>query len=273
MAPSATVVGQATRAAAISTPASVAVPMAFTAPGGSSAGAVGVGALAAATAPSQASSSKRSFSLGDIVEAQAPGWGDEWHPGRVRDLLAGGEIQVLWDGDEPSISNVPPAHVRLKPGAHRGEAVTAVASADDKGATGLVTSTLQRAQEPAREPLASDSACASSGGGSPDTTQSSALPGTTPSSMVAPNQYCYDLGPGDDITTPIAHLRRRVEQEHRDGFMVALSVRITRPAGRPEVEARAGPVPAAAAAAGPPLAAGPPRSADAAAGAALTASA
>jgi len=56
------------------------------------------------------------LAVGDAVEAQCEGWGDSWYPGSVRELLANGEIQVLWDGDQPSISNVRRALVRRRGG-------------------------------------------------------------------------------------------------------------------------------------------------------------
>ena len=52
------------------------------------------------------------FTVGMRVEAQCVGWGPDWYPGVVRQLLPSGEVQVLWDGDDPSISNCPPDLVK-----------------------------------------------------------------------------------------------------------------------------------------------------------------
>merc|ERR1719498_500968 len=51
--------------------------------------------------------------VGMHVDAQCVGWGPEWYPGVIRELLIeSSEVQVLWDGDDPSISNVPPQYVK-----------------------------------------------------------------------------------------------------------------------------------------------------------------
>merc|ERR1712050_103781 len=55
------------------------------------------------------------FKVGMKVDAQCAGWGPEWYPGMIRELLPNGELQILWDGEEPSISNVPPESVRQRP--------------------------------------------------------------------------------------------------------------------------------------------------------------
>jgi len=57
-----------------------------------------------------------SFKVGDVVEAQCPGWGEDWFPGVVRKLWAD-QIQVLWDGESPSVSNVDSSCVRSAMGA------------------------------------------------------------------------------------------------------------------------------------------------------------
>jgi len=47
------------------------------------------------------------------------------------------------------------------------------------------------------------------------------------------HSYRYDFGPGDDIATPIANLRRRIEVELRDGCVVSLALHVVRPEGAP----------------------------------------
>merc|ERR1719253_2227255 len=51
------------------------------------------------------------------VDAACAGWGSDMFPGVIREILPNGEIQVLWDGDEPSISNVPCENVKPRKGA------------------------------------------------------------------------------------------------------------------------------------------------------------
>lgn len=222
-----------------------------------------------------------SLQVGGPVEAQCVGWGTAWYPGVIRELLPNGEIQVLWDGDEPSISNVPPNCVRPKPrpGAEGGPprlSEVAAATDDDGRATqpsancagSLVTPTQQRSPESS----APDIGCMSNGDSAPAMPPPSAPVGASISNVGVPRHCQYDLGPGDDITAPIAHLRRRVEQEHSDGRMVSVTLRITRPAGRPEVES----TPTAAELLQsteplPPAASSFPRPADAAAGALIMA--
>jgi len=65
-------------------------------------------------APAKQIGAQTGIKVGDAVEAQCAGWGDDWYPGVVREMLATGEIQVLWDGPEPSISNCAPSLVRAR---------------------------------------------------------------------------------------------------------------------------------------------------------------
>jgi len=137
-----------------------------------------------------------------MIEAVCVGWGHDYFPGTVRELLPSGEVQVLWDGDEPSISNVPPQLVRL-----RGDQTVAAASPD--------VSTTQPREE-----------------------SSGAVVGATKpviaavSSTATPRTYRLDLSPGDDLAAPVANLRRRVEQELKDGRSITLSIHLTRPNGQ-----------------------------------------
>lgn len=51
------------------------------------------------------------------------------------------------------------------------------------------------------------------------------------SSTATPRTYRYELGPGDDLASPVADLRRRVEMELKDGRSITVSIHIVRPAG------------------------------------------
>lgn len=173
------------------------------------------------------------------MEAQCAGWGPEWYPGVVRSLLPSGEVQVLWDGDEPSISNVSPALVRHIGGAPCGGAV-----ATPSDGTSVAPVQAPPTEDP---PAAATAAGGADGGGgvgrkhpaeemapSPSTVPA-VVPQLAVPGSVAPHSYRYDLGPGDDVAAPVANLRRRVEAELRDGCRVVVALHISRPAGRPEV--------------------------------------
>jgi len=143
--------------------------------------------------------------IGEGIEAQCPGWGVEWHSGTIRDLLPNGEVQVLWEGDAPSISNVPPALVRRKV-----LPTAAAAAPNDEAATGV-----KRAAEDGGQVATMEVAAA--------TLQASEA-----------KTYRYDLSPGNSVGEPVANLRRRVEAKLEDGCHVIVVVHITRPSGRPE---------------------------------------
>lgn len=207
------------------------------------------------------------FKIGDAVEAQCAGWGAEWFPGKVRELLPNGEVQVLWEGDEPSISNLPPSAVRLRKQqqqqADTAEESTVACSASTPAPQSAPTTLpgQQQGDLPAQA-LASKEAqnvtpaseAASGGqtqkrltdeqGGSQSiemklgTAQPIAqtLPAARDGVAASPRSYRYELGPGDDVAAPMANLRRRISVELRDGCSVTVQIRIVRPAGRPEAD-------------------------------------
>lgn len=69
------------------------------------------GGYAPALVPRTTGSGHAPLGKNDKVEAL---YGAEWLPGVVYQLLPDGDVQVLWDGDEPSKSNVPAAQVRRR---------------------------------------------------------------------------------------------------------------------------------------------------------------
>lgn len=195
------------------------------------------------------------LTIGNPVDAQCLGWGDIWYPGTIRELLPNGDIQVLWDGDEPSISNVPPSCIRA-----RGQEQPTEAQGSDREKVrsdpALLTSTM-----PTEPALAAAGAPAPAPSGLPATSSQPAVAPTatevgsghtrsrpreevptvtqhmiTSPTVVAatsdePYTYRYDLGPGDDIVGPIGNLRRRVEGELKDGCTVRVTLHIVRPEG------------------------------------------
>mmetsp|Transcript_30907 Transcript_30907/g.82025 ORF Transcript_30907/g.82025 Transcript_30907/m.82025 type:complete len:640 (-) Transcript_30907:27-1946(-) len=213
----------------------------------------------AAPAPTQP---RPLLTVGNPVDAQCLGWGDIWYPGTIRELLPNGEIQVLWDGDEPSISNVPPSCIRA-----RGQEPPTEAQGCDREKVRsnptLLTSTMST--EPAlaamiaagipavpapigspglpalpSQPVVAPTATEVGSGHTrsrpreevPTVTQHMI---TSPTVVAAtsdePYTYRYDLGPGDDIVGPIGNLRRRVEGELKDGCTVRVTLHIVRPEG------------------------------------------
>lgn len=172
------------------------------------------------------------------------GWGNSWFPGLVRELLPGGDIQVLWEGDEPSISNVSRACVRL-----RGDNTIGVRSSLQEPRVDEGQASACRAR--AVEDLASSSATSSLPVLLPDANDNSKLHEASTvladgivgasipqvisasASTSSAHSYHYDFGPGDDIAMPIANLRRRIEVELRDGCVVSLSLHVVRPEGAP----------------------------------------
>jgi len=193
---------------------------------------------------------------GDAVEAQCAGWGSQWFPGVVRELLPGGEVQVLWDGDEPSISNLPPSSVRPRQqqqqqqGDKAGETVACSASAPAPQSTPTTLPSHQQQGDSPAQVFASGGAqavqpaCEDTSGGQTqkrsltDTVQPGVQTSPTLRDAVAasPRSYRYELGPGDDVAAPMANLRRRVSAELRDGCSVTVQIRIVRPGGRPEAD-------------------------------------
>lgn len=185
------------------------------------------------------------LAVGDAVEAQCVGWGSEWYPGVVRALLPNGEVQVLWDGVVPSISNVVPSFVRQR--TKKGGALPVTSGADLGG-----DSTTPSSRDVCTR---NDQAAAASAGVANGSTASKLDPllavpqsnadGQDPRGKLRPREesaivspravaatasqsYRYDLGPGDDIVAPIANLRRRVEVELRNGSTVTVSLHIVR---------------------------------------------
>merc|ERR1712129_63505 len=207
---------------------------------------------------------------GDAVEAQAPGWGSQWFPGVVRELLPSGEVQVLWDGDDPSISNLPPSAVRPRQQQQRQQGdkdrESTVACSASMPAPQPAPTSLPGGQQQGDSPVQAfapmgaqpvQPTCEDTNGGqiqkkllkdeqggsrSKETMPGIVQPGvqtapTVKDGMTAsPRSYRYELGPGDDVAAPMANLRRRVGAELRDGCSVTVHIRIVRPGGRPEAD-------------------------------------
>lgn len=188
------------------------------------------------------------FSVGMKVEAQCVGWGPEFYPGTIREFLSDGELQILWDGDEPSISNVPPHLVRPREEAKTEEkpsdlpAATTDNSSADASSNGTSTGQVPNSLPPlAQQPqtMQTSPPVAAPDSGNESHGQKHARDEVTPSSGTAPEvvaasilssvrSYRYDLAPGDEITAPLSNLRRRVEAEISDGLQVTISLHIVR---------------------------------------------
>lgn len=185
--------------------------------------------------------------VGDHVEAQCLGWGNVFYPGVVREILPNGEYQVLWDGDEPSISNCPPQCVKVsgpdeeaQPAAVEPSSSAPVVEQPPQPAVlqspslseqpvETAPADVAQAQPRQREPPATVVATpAPASVASPAAASAAAAPAT---SAPRHRNYRYDLGPGDEIGGPMANLRRRVETEVRDGCTVMVSLTIVRPEG------------------------------------------
>mmetsp|Transcript_48212 Transcript_48212/g.88803 ORF Transcript_48212/g.88803 Transcript_48212/m.88803 type:complete len:537 (-) Transcript_48212:128-1738(-) len=211
------------------------------------------------------------LAVGDAVEAQCEGWGDSWFPGSIRELLPSGEVQVLWDGDEPSISNLRPGLVRKRAGAKPAAAVeqkpaevpAALPPRPDAGtnhapsqmghAIGNGAVWMQQQQQPPpdgvlhtqppQQQLGFDYGMAAGKGAvqqQPEVANqvqdslNLVRPPPDPNAGTASltRLYRYDFGPGDDITGPMANLRRRVEVELKGGYTIEVSLNILRPEGQ-----------------------------------------
>lgn len=184
--------------------------------------------LEVGTAPSAASGKpppkKDEFEVGDKVEAKCAGWGDILFPAVVREVLPNGDIQVLWEGDEPSISNVARKELRKRGGSDEpaGEA------SNEQGST-------QTSSQAVPDP-----AVAGDAGKRPHGEESN---GTSPSvvgpSELGPVLISFEARPEDDFSENFVSLRRRLEDEIRNGCRIAVSLVVTRPQSRPEVPASA----------------------------------
>mmetsp|Transcript_13947 Transcript_13947/g.31356 ORF Transcript_13947/g.31356 Transcript_13947/m.31356 type:complete len:584 (-) Transcript_13947:112-1863(-) len=208
--------------------------------------------------------------VGDLVEALCEGWGDSWFPGTVREMLPNGDIQVLWDGDEPSISNLRPGLVRRRAGAKPAAAVEpkpaelppAPQPPPDAGtgnnhtphqmgqAVGNGAAWMHQPQQdgpmhaqPVPQQLSQqqtgfDFGKASQPQPQPDVSKDADLnlvrQAADPNAGTAAltRLYRYDFGPGDDVSGPMANLRRRVEVELKGGYTIEVSLNILRPEGQ-----------------------------------------
>lgn len=177
--------------------------------------------------------------IGEKVQAQCGGWGSQYFPGTVRDLLPTGEVQVLWDGDEPSISNVPPSCVRKLP----------QEAPKEQAAPAQPVQPAQAAPAPSASSDASPAQPAQASPPEPQPAKEASTNGAASSKRAGPasRSFRYDLAPGDDLTGPFANLKRRVESELRDGCTISVALTICRPAAgqsatSPPVERQAGPV-------------------------------
>mmetsp|Transcript_23324 Transcript_23324/g.36520 ORF Transcript_23324/g.36520 Transcript_23324/m.36520 type:complete len:592 (+) Transcript_23324:3-1778(+) len=205
----------------------------------------------AAGQPGETKAEDGSFKTGMKVEAQCVGWGQEYYPGTIREILADGELQILWDGDEPSISNVPPHLVRPvqqeakpeeKPVEVPSTAATGETTVLDSSSNGTssgqvsgsmppLTQQVQTMSTPA--PLAATDYANESQGQKHAREELTASSGSAPAVVAASilssvRSYRYDLAPGDEIAGPMSNLRRRVEAEISDGLQVTISLHIVR---------------------------------------------
>jgi hypothetical protein len=182
---------------------------------------------------------KPTLEVGMQVDAQCVGWGDEFYPGTIRELLPSGEVQILWDGDDPSISNCPPELVTPRQQAAAAPSANADKASSDNNVqinSSTVASPVvdQVNVAPAATPVVPQtiSAVASGDGhGQKRPLQEAAdneLSAANAVAAVVQRSYRYDLGPGDEIESPISNLRRRVEAELRDGLSITISLHIVR---------------------------------------------
>lgn len=190
---------------------------------------------------------------GEAVEAQCPGWGPDWFPGVIRERLASGELQVLWDGDEPSVSNVPSELVRRRgsPPTVQGDAGGSSSSSSATGTGGpLAGGNTTAADVPDTAAAPPTTAIAAGTKRSVDELGSNAAGMAAPpevgsgasAGLELPKSYRYDLRPGEDCAPQVANLRRRVEAELKDGSRVVVALHILRPVGRPEYTADPAPL-------------------------------
>jgi len=199
------------------------------------------------------------YKAGDAVEAQCGGWGDDWFPARVREVLPSGEVQVLWEGEDPSISNVTADLVRHRqpePGPAPAPAepaavapvvapaalVPVVAPAapvpvvngtsgpfhlpEASAAEAMAENGKKRAREEATA-TATVEAATSDTAGQAELRFAPAPP---------PPILRFELGPQEDITEALANLRRRLEVELKDGRQMSISLFVSRPSGRPQAD-------------------------------------
>lgn len=195
------------------------------------------------TAPEPPPGAEPAYKVGDDVEAQCAGWGDDWFPASVRELLPNGEVQVLWEDDNPTISNVAPGLVR-----HRrkpGDSVSSTAPESTPQATSVESATSASAGVTA----------ADSSEGKKRTFEEMTESAKKASSETTESLLRFDLSPGEDFATAFASLRRRLETELKNGRKMAVSLVISRPPDRPEAEVPPAPEPPAAPA--PPAPAAP----------------
>eukprot|EP00439_Symbiodinium_sp_Y106_P045956 s3508_g5.t2 len=176
----------------------------------------------------------------ELVEAQCAGWGDDWFPAKVRELLPNNEVQVLWEGEEPSISNVALSMVRRR-------------------GSGDATGIAERASacEPMSQPLAAAPAAPADPAAAPP-------PQTLPQTeLEAPSRkrpaaeavssgplmaVCsrtatsvevdgplleFSLRPGMEFSEAFANLRRRLELELKEGRKLSVRLRVVRPPPEP----------------------------------------
>lgn len=179
--------------------------------------------LEVGTAPSAASDKpppkKDEFEVGDKVEAKCAGWGDIYFPAVVREVLPSGDIQVLWEGDEPSISNIARKELRKRGGPDE----TAGETSGEQGSTQTSSQAVPDPPTDAERPHGEEQNGTSSSAVSP--------------SELGPVIISFEARPGDDVSENFVSLRRRLEDEIRNGCRIAVSLVVTRPQHRPEVPA------------------------------------
>ncbi|CAE7325853.1 ttn-1 [Symbiodinium pilosum] len=184
-------------------------------------------------------------------EAQCAGWGDDWFPAKVRELLPNNEVQVLWEGDEPSISNVAMNMVRHR---RKGD---------------VATPTVPETAAPAPQPVPPAPPVQSVQPPQPPqpvqpmqpSEPSRKRPAEAPLPQALPAKRAevegplleFSLRPGMEFSEAFANLRRRLELELREGRKVSVRLRVMRPPP-PEPPTPAPGVPPGAPPGAPPVA-------------------
>lgn len=193
-------------------------------------------AAADAKQVAEAADATRPLCINDEIEAQCAGWGEDWFPGTIRDLLPNGDIQVLWAGDDPSISNVSPGLIRRRASATA--AAPPVAAEAPAAVAPPAAAAVPALGAAAGIPTASEAAGVKRPPEAPSAELRAAESLDAAKAQDAASAYRYELSPGNAVGESVANLRRRVEAKLQDGCRVTVLLHITRPAGRPEEHSR-----------------------------------